>query len=254
MGFVLHGPESVFFKQFLPSPELEPWAERLWVTTPGSPAERPEVRVAPDARTELILRVVSGGVSAAVGGAMSRHRAVPNDGRSIHVGLTLRAHAAAPLFHLNAAELTNETPELAAVAARACRSLPPPDPSSTQSCVEFLEALVRHRIREGAREPDPTMAHVAQRLANPVTRIRGLIAELGWSDRHLRRRCLESIGLSPKRILQIHRMQRALTLAHLNHRNQWADLALSAGYYDQPHMIHEFRRLLGLTPPQSLRY
>ena len=140
MGFVLHGPESVFFKQLPPSPELEPWAERLWVTTPGSPAERPEVRVAPDARTELILRVVSGGVSAAVGGAMSRHRAVPNDGRSIHVGLTLRAHAAAPLFHLNAAELTNETPELAAVAARACRSHPPPDPFADE-CIPV--AMIR---------------------------------------------------------------------------------------------------------------
>jgi hypothetical protein len=63
VGFVLHGPESVFFKQFQPSPELELWAERLWVTKAGSPADRPEVRIAPDARTELILRVVPGGVS-----------------------------------------------------------------------------------------------------------------------------------------------------------------------------------------------
>ncbi|MFW6084495.1 MAG: helix-turn-helix domain-containing protein [Gemmatimonadota bacterium] len=32
-----------------------------------------------------------------------------------------------------------------------------------------------------------------------------------------------------------------------------AEVALSAGYYDQPHMNREFRRMAGLTPGEYLR-
>lgn len=34
----------------------------------------------------------------------------------------------------------------------------------------------------------------------------------------------------------------------LNRSNDWGSIALEAGYYDQPHLIAEFRSLVGLTP------
>jgi AraC-like DNA-binding protein len=34
---------------------------------------------------------------------------------------------------------------------------------------------------------------------------------------------------------------------------RWARLAVAAGYYDQPHLIREFRSLAGLTPGEVHR-
>jgi AraC-like DNA-binding protein len=32
----------------------------------------------------------------------------------------------------------------------------------------------------------------------------------------------------------------------------WSRIAAECGYYDQPHLVHEFRRLSGLTPNEYL--
>jgi AraC-like DNA-binding protein len=40
------------------------------------------------------------------------------------------------------------------------------------------------------------------------------------------------------------------TISHLAEDPEvdWTDLALSHGYYDQPHLIHEFQDLVGYSP------
>ncbi|MBL4636144.1 MAG: helix-turn-helix transcriptional regulator [Kofleriaceae bacterium] len=69
----------------------------------------------------------------------------------------------------------------------------------------------------------------------------------GISRQHLRRQVLAATGLGPKELGRIGRMRRL---------SQWitagtipnADVAVLAGYYDQAHMVNEFRQLSGMTP------
>lgn len=67
------------------------------------------------------------------------------------------------------------------------------------------------------------------------------------STRHLRRRFLREIGLSPKRYAQIARLQRFLRLAKTGSAGL-AEVAATAGYSDQSHLNREARGLSGLTP------
>lgn len=76
-------------------------------------------------------------------------------------------------------------------------------------------------------------------------------AQAGVSARQFRRRCLEESGLTPKRLCRVLRFRRSLELAArdgLRGGGSWAAIAAEAGYFDQAHLIHDFREFTGRTP------
>lgn len=73
-----------------------------------------------------------------------------------------------------------------------------------------------------------------------------LAEEAGLSARQFRRQCLALTGLTPKRLCRVIRFSHAISQIH--GQPGWADLAQECGYYDQAHMINEFRELGGSTP------
>jgi AraC-like DNA-binding protein len=77
--------------------------------------------------------------------------------------------------------------------------------------------------------------------------------DLGVSERHLRRLFREAVGLSPKNFAMLARFHRALRAARLETHDGWASIASAAGYYDQAHLISDFRRIAGVTPQVLLR-
>ena len=73
-------------------------------------------------------------------------------------------------------------------------------------------------------------------------------ADLGVSERHLRRVFREAIGLSPKAFTKLTRFHRARSAARQDVHESWASIAAAAGYYDQAHLIADFRAISGVTP------
>ncbi|MFI7677548.1 helix-turn-helix domain-containing protein [Actinophytocola sp. NPDC049390] len=65
------------------------------------------------------------------------------------------------------------------------------------------------------------------------------------SERRLRALFADGVGLSPKHFARIDRVRSVLATAS---GRRWADVAASAGYYDQSHMTSEFRHLMGVPP------
>lgn len=70
----------------------------------------------------------------------------------------------------------------------------------------------------------------------------------GLSQRHLRRVFLEQTGVSPKLFCRVVRFRSLVNRLAQEEDANWADLALDYGYYDQSHLVNEFRELSGLTP------
>ncbi|WP_322752369.1 helix-turn-helix domain-containing protein [Frankia sp. Cas3] len=70
----------------------------------------------------------------------------------------------------------------------------------------------------------------------------------GWTPRRLNRRFMSRIGLAPKRFSRVRRFQRLLRAAGGRDDPDWARLAVDCGFYDQAHLINDFRDLSGLTP------
>lgn len=61
----------------------------------------------------------------------------------------------------------------------------------------------------------------------------------------------DQVGVTPKLFARIHRFRRALELIHQG-SDPLVEVALAAGYYDQPHLNAEFRELSGLAPGEYL--
>jgi transcriptional regulator GlxA family with amidase domain len=74
-----------------------------------------------------------------------------------------------------------------------------------------------------------------------------LCAGLGLSGRHLTRRFEEQVGTGPKLLSRIVRFQRALRMS-ADARAPWALIAAECGYFDQAHLVRDFREFSGRTP------
>ncbi|MGC4053070.1 MAG: helix-turn-helix domain-containing protein [Paludibaculum sp.] len=64
----------------------------------------------------------------------------------------------------------------------------------------------------------------------------------------MRRVFLEQTGVSPKLFCRVVRFRSLINRLAQDEDANWADLALDYGYYDQSHLVNEFRELSGLTP------
>jgi methylphosphotriester-DNA--protein-cysteine methyltransferase len=111
-----------------------------------------------------------------------------------------------------------------------------------------LGLLTRDVLRRRAT-PDPLVVAAARALSRPSARVGEVAADLGVSDRQLRRRTLAAIGYGPKTLARVARLRRLIALDG----EELAVRAVLAGYASQAHMTEEVRRLTGSTPVRFLK-
>jgi AraC-like DNA-binding protein len=77
-------------------------------------------------------------------------------------------------------------------------------------------------------------------------------AGLGLAPKRFARLFRDRIGLTPKRFSRVRRLQRLLSEVHGRGTVNWAEMAAAHGYFDQAHLINDFRAITGLTPAAYL--
>ena len=78
-----------------------------------------------------------------------------------------------------------------------------------------------------------------------------LAARAGLGDRHFRRRFIERAGMGPKHYAKVARFMFALSLKTARPSRTWADISQCAGYFDQMHLVKDFKSLTE-APPSGL--
>ncbi len=116
---------------------------------------------------------------------------------------------------------------------------------TTRDAAAIVECAITCRLPPAPRQR-PLALEAAARLSRAS--VGEVAAELGVSERHLRRVFHQAIGLGPKAFARLTRFHRALRAAHTSRAASWATIAVAAGYYDQAHLIDEFRAIAGATP------
>ncbi len=118
---------------------------------------------------------------------------------------------------------------------------------------DMLETLILQRIRS-AKPPRGEVAWAFAELERSygVVEIGELASEIGWSHKHLIAQFRDQIGQAPKLLARVLRFQRTIELLSKIPEPRWVDVACACGYFDQSHMIREFRELAGCTPHEYL--
>jgi AraC-like DNA-binding protein len=212
---------------------------------PGVSIPRPEIhlvaRFGPSARGGLDVH--------AFGGRQSVHRKLIRNGqRSVTARLRLGVPDAVlgvPASAVAARVVALEDLWGDAAARQLCARLA--EARDTVGAARVLESAIAERLAN--TDERHARAHLALAAADRLTNanVRAVADDLGVSERHLRRAFHETIGMSPKAFTRLTRFHRALR-AGREGQASWASIAALAGYYDQAHLIAEFRAIAGVTP------
>lgn len=127
--------------------------------------------------------------------------------------------------------------------------------SSLEARFELVERWLISRLSPRAIV-HPAVRWAVDRIAASGGRvpIEELAVQTGFTRKHLGNLFQQQVGLSPKSLARVHRFRSALEM--LNRSNgevPWAALAEQCGFYDQSHLINEFRRLTGFSPTELAR-
>lgn len=204
-------------------------------------------RIVPDASAHIIFTVActrdGERIRCGVTGARSVYQDIDVSARRVTIGVRLHAGGLAAILRERAGALTDRTHAIDQVfgsaGVRLVERMANEDPDAA---LDRLMAFVRARV-SGAADPDPIGA--AARRASSVA---GLGRALDLPVRSLHARTRDAIGLAPKRLLRIQRLYRAMHAAARGAR--WSDAAHACGFADQPHLVREFRALVG-EPPET---
>jgi AraC-like DNA-binding protein len=91
-------------------------------------------------------------------------------------------------------------------------------------------------------------------LATPaITSVEHLARRSGENVRGLQRLFREFVGVTPKWVIRRYRLHELLARLQSGEELQWAALAQELGYFDQAHLIRDFKALVGRTPEEYRR-
>ncbi|HVU18817.1 MAG TPA: helix-turn-helix domain-containing protein [Candidatus Didemnitutus sp.] len=175
---------------------------------------------------------------------------IQHAGRCHLAGIRFRPGGAAALFRFPVTELTGQVIELEDIWREEGQRLREELAGAADDADTFR--ILRCWLESRLSGPDRRVSFAAAMLQRGGTGVGRLAAEMGFSHRHLVQIFSHQVGLNPKLFGRVHRLQRVIQKIGLRRSIDWAEEADAAGYFDQPHLVRDFRELAGLTPTEFL--
>lgn len=255
------------YQVFQPSPTLQ-GIRCIWMLSDDARPDAAPQRVVPDGCVELVLNVgdrfrhlPDGGApslqpAALVVGDARRPMVIAPTGRVDIIGIRFEPGGAPQFLGAPMRELIDRSFDLADVRPALYRRLLDRI-GETPGAADRLRVIEHSLSRSVSRKlmPDPRLA----RAARLVTETRGragldaITQSLGVGNRWLQRRFRESVGFGPKLLGRLTRFHSLVAALDGSRPTRWARAAAEHGYYDQSHLIRDFRTFAGTSPAAYLR-
>lgn len=164
------------------------------------------------------------------------------------VGIRFRPGGAFPFFGTSLAEFTDCAIGLDTLWGR--QNLPAlAEHTSVNELLQALGlALLARLPRVAAPHPSVVTATTILKASAGQTSIQVVARQAGLSERQLERLFRTQVGLSPKVLARIIRVQRAREALLKTPESALAQIALQAGFADQAHFTREYTALIGIPP------
>jgi len=258
---------------------LQPYVECYWTGTPepGVSKDKSTHRVLPDGCIDIVVEFdqcegEEGGLilpsfagfagfpgfpdKASMVGTMSRPLIVNSARRNSFLGARFKPGKAISILGGSAGELTDQSIPLGeiwnhSVGRDFVDELT--DQRSIAAKVKLVERVLLDKL-VCKRDDDPYIGALVDHIVGKrgAVSIEALSEFAGISRQHIARKFDRYVGISPKLFSRIMRFQDLMNTIRAAHNIDWASIALDLGYYDQAHMISDFKEFSGQTPGSFL--
>ena len=249
------------YSEFHPTARLNDFVECFWALENDAliPEQKTD-RILPDGCVEVILNFAEPFAQhdddatrvqprSFVVGQMTRPIFISPTGPVQLIGIRFHPGGTTPFFRLPMHELTNQVVELGSFAQTLQTKLLSeathlPD---VKDKVAALQRVLLNVLRDS--RSDFRLLRIAAKVvqSSGMISVDDLANDAGLSSRQLERRFLSEVGVGPKLLSRILRFQDVFRAVDAN-ESSWPTVAVDCGYYDQAHLIRDFREFAQDTP------
>lgn len=251
----------MFSQHYIPAPPLNQFVESLWLYEDCVQSNGLE-RILPTGSLSLIINLRHDSLrtydrhdasrfetfnGALLAGARSTYTVIDTQCQESVFGVTFRPGGAFPFLRIPAGELHELDLPLDTLWKSEGANLRAQilDAPAAADKFQVMERWLLRQAR-GRFEHHPAVSFALKEMPN--NSVSGLTAQLGISSRRFIEVFSQEVGLTPKLYCRVLRFQQAARRIREGKKIKWADLALSCGYFDQAHFVHDFREFAGMTP------
>jgi AraC-like DNA-binding protein len=274
---------QTLFLSYRPEPPLNEFVDYFWLAVN---AETPRnERILPSGTIELVVNLRDDEVriydpaqldryrkysGIVVSGTYSRAFACDARQHASMFGVHFKPGGAFPFIGAQASDLTDTHASLADLWGRLAVDLREQlcEVKTPMRRFHVMEEVLTKRLRRSPRRhPAVQMALQMFESTGVGAAVQDVAREVSICKRHFIQLFSAEVGLTPKLFCRLLRFQRARVLAEqfasmrldrMERRQvpsvpNWAELATRCGYFDQSHLINDFKEFSGLSPTQFLR-
>lgn len=239
------------YKEIKPPPNLRHYIKCLWYFDRLTGSEKSTNRVIPDNCIDIIFDYSeTDNVKCFAIGMMTR--SILSD-RTRVLGIRFYAGTPISIFKVPLNELTDKYVDLKLLLNNSHYELVKNilDIPFDVHLSNTPDQIIRPLITE-SRGLNPIVTQAVRKIVSMKgsERITRLSKDLDISRQYLSRLFETHVGITPKQFARIERIQSLIKSISTNSEMNidWASLACSQGYYDQSHLISDFRTVAGITP------
>lgn len=237
------------YEELAPPQSLVPFIERFWHGVVSATSPFRDFTIVPDGCVDVVYEQLGPHVRCFLFGTASHPHQFQFTPDAQYLGIRFRPGMGRHFLDLHPRELTDQHVELPAFLG-----VRPEELAEELGFLAQTELLTQrlsttlHRLDITPTPLDQALRSVQQN--HDVSRVDTLSELTGRSPRQIERAVMAQIGLPPKLLLRILRVQSAIAAIHRAPLRSLVDLAAMLSYSDQAHMNRDFRLLTGSTPAQ----
>lgn len=251
---------------YFPQGILNNYVQMFWAWDHYHPPHTQE-RILPQGAMELTINLSSDGFNIAypknpnmtqhidgmlLAGARTEYFVIDTAHPTDLLSVFFKIGATSAIFNLPANELTNQHISLEDLWGQKAIDLYEQlwESPNHQTRFRLIEQALLNQLQEMQRQHRAVQyaLQVFQQTATMNPSVASVADEIGLSQTRFIHVFRQNVGLTPKKFTRLQRFQQALHLSVQTIDPDWADIAFQCGYFDQSHLINEFRALGGITP------
>lgn len=250
-----------------PAFPLSQYVEQIWCMTSADTLSSRQ-RVCPNGAMQLVIHLKEKSLSffeddderhsirvPLLAGPYSRAFHIDPSEFSAVIGIRFHPGAARMFFSVAACELHNTDIPLAELYPGEADWLVNELCAATGEHAQLL-VVDRYLQRKlvNAAPVHPAIRYAVEQLSREgAATVRNVQSDLGLSHTYFIQLFREHVGLTPKLFHRVRRFQTLVSRIERGMPVNWAELAAACGYFDQAHLIRDFRAFAGLTPVEYSR-